>query len=83
MLQSLIKLYKRDLGTVIKELQLYKKESHIWSVQKDVTNCTGNLVLHLVGNLNHFIGAVLGNTGYKRQRDVEFSKKIHQLRSLL
>lgn len=83
MLQSLIKLYKRDLGTVIKELQSYKKESHIWSVQKDVTNCTGNLVLHVVGNLNHFIGAVLGNTGYIRQRDLEFSKKNTPIKELI
>jgi uncharacterized damage-inducible protein DinB len=32
-------------------------------------------VLHLVGNLNHFIGATLGSTGYVRNRELEFSQK--------
>jgi ethanolamine utilization protein EutA (predicted chaperonin) len=31
--------------------------------------------LHLIGNLNHFIGAQLGNSGYIRQRELEFSLK--------
>lgn len=75
MIQSLIKLYKRDLNAVKKELQAYKNETNIWLVDKEISNCSGNLVLHLVGNLNHFIGAVLGNSGYIRQRDLEFSQK--------
>jgi len=29
----------------------------------------------LVGNLKHFIGAVLGGTGYVRDRDAEFTSK--------
>ena len=34
-----------------------------------------HLCLHIVGNLNHFIGAEFGNTGYIRQRELEFSLK--------
>jgi uncharacterized damage-inducible protein DinB len=75
MTESLIKLYKRDLNAVKKELQSYKNEANIWLVDKEISNCTGNLVLHIVGNLNHFIGAILGNTGYIRKRDLEFSQK--------
>ena len=40
-----------------------------------MSNSAGNLALHLIGNLNHFIGATLGNSGYVRQREVEFSQK--------
>jgi len=40
-----------------------------------ISNSAGNLALHLVGNLNHFIGATLGNSGYVRLRDLEFSLK--------
>ena len=43
--------------------------------RKDISNSAGNLCLHLLGNLNHFIGATLGHTGYVRHRDDEFSLK--------
>jgi uncharacterized damage-inducible protein DinB len=32
-------------------------------------------VLHLAGNVRHFIGAQLGGTGYVRDRDGEFSRR--------
>ncbi len=73
--EALIKLFNRDLAKLKAEIQLYKKESNLWIADKTVSNSAGNLALHLVGNLNHFIGAVLGNTGYVRQRDLEFSLK--------
>ncbi|SHH65244.1 DinB family protein [Winogradskyella jejuensis] len=75
MLQSLIKLFNRDLDAVKHELLAYTDENTIWKIDKNISNCAGNLALHLVGNLNHFIGAILGNTNYIRQRDLEFSQK--------
>jgi len=80
---SLIKLYKRDLNKLKGEIELYQEEANLWKVHKEVTNCAGNLALHLVGNLNHFIGAILGNTGYVRQRDLEFSLKNVPRESIL
>ncbi len=38
-------------------------------------NSAGNLCLHLIGNLKHFLGATLGNTGFVRDRDAEFTQK--------
>ncbi|MBC3847922.1 DinB family protein [Winogradskyella echinorum] len=73
--QTLIKLFRRDLIKLKDEIQLYKNESNLWKIEGAVTNCAGNLCLHLVGNINHFIGATLGNSGYIRQRDLEFSLK--------
>lgn len=76
MLQEiLIKLFKRDLDKLKTEIAAYNTESNIWIVADGIANSAGNLCLHLVGNLNHFIGTVLGNTGYVRQRDLEFSLK--------
>jgi uncharacterized damage-inducible protein DinB len=76
MLQEVLKrLIKRDLGKLKDEIAAYKTESNIWIVSDGIANSAGNLCLHLVGNLNHFIGTVLGNTGYVRQRDLEFSLK--------
>ncbi len=68
-------LFKRDLTKLKKEIAAYQAETNIWVVDKNITNCGGNLCLHLVGNLNHFIGTTLGNTDYVRQRDLEFSLK--------
>ncbi|HNH22529.1 MAG TPA: DinB superfamily protein, partial [Ferruginibacter sp.] len=60
--ETLTQLFERDLKRLANEISLYKDESHIWTVQKDISNSAGNLCLHLLGNLNHFIGATLGHT---------------------
>jgi uncharacterized damage-inducible protein DinB len=73
--QTLQTLYRRDLEKLRQEIEAYKSEERIWSIDKDATNSAGNLALHLIGNLNHFIGAEIGKSGYVRQRDLEFSTK--------
>ena len=72
---TLIEIFERDLQKLITEINLYKDEDNLWLVKEGISNSAGNLCLHLVGNLNHFIGATLGNTGYVRHRDDEFSLK--------
>jgi len=86
MQNDLIKLFNRDLDKVKQELEAYSDEALIWEIDKNITNCSGNLALHLVGNLNHFIGAVLGDTGYIRKRELEFSIKdvpVSKLKAML
>ena len=83
-IDTLITLFKRDLNKLIEEIESFKDESKIWIVSEDISNSAGNLCLHLLGNLNHFIGANLWNTGYIRERDKEFSLKnvpVKELRS--
>ena len=65
----------RELGLLTRELEAYPTEADIWTELPGITNSTGTLVLHLAGNLQHFIGAELGGTGYVRQRDLEFSRR--------
>lgn len=72
---TLKSIYKRDLEKLRQEIELYKDESAIWKVDGEITNCAGNLCLHLIGNLKAFIGAELGQSGYVRERDLEFSTK--------
>lgn len=72
---ELIELFERDLQRLKTEIELYKDEDNLWILKEGISNAAGNLCLHLIGNLNHFIGAVLGNTGYVRYRDDEFSLK--------
>ena len=73
--QTLPEFYERDLQKLKEEIALYKNESDLWLVKNEIINSAGNLCLHLIGNLNHFIGATLGNTGYVRTRKLEFSSK--------
>jgi uncharacterized damage-inducible protein DinB len=72
---ALTELFERDLQKLKTEIELYKAEENIWLVKEGIGNSAGNLCLHLVGNLSHFIGATLGNTGYIRHREDEFSLK--------
>lgn len=72
---TLIRLFERDLQKLSNEISLYKDEDKLWLVKPGISNSAGNLCLHLIGNLNHFIGATLGHTGYVRYRDDEFSLK--------
>jgi len=73
--ETLIKLFKRDLNKLKSEIRSYRDEKNLWLVTKEISNSAGNLCLHIVGNLNTFIGAEFGNTGYVRQRNLEFSLK--------
>lgn len=68
-------LFRRDLEKLVQELSQYTNESKIWYTEKGISNSAGNLALHLVGNLNTYIGLHLGNTGYVRNRELEFSQK--------
>lgn len=69
----LIQLYERDLGKLKSEIEQYSDEADLWKTSEGITNSAGNLCLHLTGNLKHFIGAVLGGSGFVRDRDAEFT----------
>src|SRR6187402_1342617 len=68
-------IFDRDLKKLKRELELYKNEDKIWYTEKDIANSAGNLCLHLIGNLNTYIGAEIGKTNYIRNRELEFSLK--------
>jgi hypothetical protein len=72
---SLIEIFERDLNKLKDEISLYKDEKSLWILKNGISNSAGNLCLHLIGNLNHFIGATLGNTSYVRNRENEFTAK--------
>jgi hypothetical protein len=73
--QLLKQLYLFELENLRQEISLYKNETNIWIVDKQITNSGGNLCLHILGNLQHFIGTTLLNTGYVRNREAEFTEK--------
>lgn len=73
--EALISIFERDLQKLKTEINLYRDEDNLWLGKDGISNSAGNLCLHLLGNLNHFIGATLGHTGYVRHRDDEFTLK--------
>ena len=75
MIAELIKLYMRDLDRLNDEILAYPNEIDLWKIDANIKNSGGNLALHIIGNLNHFIGATLGKTAFVRERDNEFKNK--------
>jgi hypothetical protein len=71
----LANFYERDIRKLIEEVNLFKNEEDLWKIAGNVKNSCGNLVLHIIGGLNYFIGSTLAQTGYVRNRDEEFTKK--------
>lgn len=75
LIETLKSLFNRDLNKLKLEIESYQDESKIWTIDKNISNSAGNLCLHLIGNLNTYIGAEIGKTGYIRNRELEFSLK--------
>lgn len=72
---DLITLFNRDLEKLKSQILLFEREEDLWITKKEISNSPGNLCLHIIGNLNHFIGHVLGKTAYSRDREFEFTAK--------
>jgi uncharacterized damage-inducible protein DinB len=68
-------ILERDLNTLRREIEAYSDERDLWRTAPGISNTAGTLVLHLAGNLQHYLGAVLGGTGYLRDRPAEFSRR--------
>jgi len=75
LIETLKSLFNRDLNKLKVEIESYQNENQIWAIDKSISNSAGNLCLHLIGNLNTYIGAELGKTAYIRNRPLEFSLK--------
>ena len=73
MTDSINAVMQRHLLQLKKEITWYDIEGDLWKIEGEILNSAGTLCLHLCGNLQHFIGAVLGNSGYIRARDQEFA----------
>ena len=77
---TLAKLYERDLNKLKDEIAAYRGDADLWVAAQGTANSAGNLCQHLTGNLKHFIGAILGESDYVRDRDAEFSAILGQTR---
>lgn len=71
----LIQLFEQGLNKLTEEINAYPDDASLWVTKEGINNSGGNLCLHLTGNLQHFLGAVLNDSGYVRNRDAEFKVK--------
>jgi hypothetical protein len=69
------RLMVRELSAFAREVEMFPDDESLFRALPGVTNSAGNLALHVCGNLKHFVGAVLGGTGYVRNRDAEFAAR--------
>jgi len=65
----------RELNGFIKEIEAFPSDVSVWHTRRGVTNSAGNLALHVSGNLQDFVGRVLGGTSYVRHREQEFAQR--------
>jgi uncharacterized damage-inducible protein DinB len=75
MQKSLSAVFEKDLNRLKSEIEAYTDEEKLWIKAEGINNSAGNLCLHILGNLNNYVGAILGKTGYVRNRSAEFSEK--------
>jgi hypothetical protein len=72
LLEYLRRTIPRDLQTFQREIELFPSDDAVWQTVPGITNPAGTLALHIGGNLRHYLGAILGGSGYVRDRDAEF-----------
>jgi hypothetical protein len=65
----------RELEGFEREIMMFSDDSSPWLTLPGVSNSAGNLAMHVAGNLQHYVGAVLGGTGYVRDRELEFARR--------
>ena len=72
---ELAHLFRRDLAKLGQQIESFPDDEGIWRSLPGITNPAGNLALHLEGNLREFVGRLLGQLPYQRNRDLEFSAR--------
>jgi uncharacterized damage-inducible protein DinB len=73
--KNLAILLRRELETFERELDLFPDDESLWRTTPNLPNSAANSALHVAGNLRHYVGAVLGRTGYVRNRELEFGRR--------
>jgi Protein of unknown function (DUF664) len=74
LLKTVVIRVLQEQRDAIRELSANLDETAFWNRPLEPGNSIGHLVLHLTGNLSHYIGAQIGGTGYVRDRPREFTE---------
>jgi hypothetical protein len=71
--RSELAAYIRHLASRVERMVGALPEDRLWVKPFPFGNSVGNLVLHLTGNLSHYVGARIGGSSYVRDRPREFA----------
>ncbi len=63
-----------QLRDAVRQVAEPLSEKELWTKPLEPGNSIGHLILHLTGNLNHYVGAQLGGSAYIREREREFTE---------
>ena len=77
------RLLTRELAGFAREVDLFPDDETLWKTVPGITNSAGNLAMHICGNLQDFVGRVLGGSAYVRQRDREFNQREGSMASVV
>jgi len=66
-------VYYRHLAARVERAARSVTEEQLWTKPFPFGNSIGHLILHLTGNLNHYVGALVAGSGYVRDRPHEFT----------
>jgi hypothetical protein len=80
---SIAALLQREVQALEREVDLFPDDATLWRTVPGIPNSAGNLALHIAGNLQHFVGAVLGGTAYVRDEEGEFSRSSGTRREIV
>jgi Protein of unknown function (DUF1572) len=72
---DIVLVLTRELEGFRREILLFPDDASVWRTVPGVTNSAGNLAIHVAGGLQYLVGALLGGTGYVRNREAEFSRR--------
>ena len=70
----LIDLYKKELERLKQEILAYAADEQLWATPSKAI-AAGNLCLQLTGSLQHYIGNLIGDSGYIRNKEAELKAK--------
>ena len=65
----------RDAVRKVRELSANLSQEQFWTRPYAYGNSFGHLTLHLIGNLNYYIGSQIAKTQYVRDREREFNER--------
>jgi DinB family protein len=72
---NLQRLYVRELEAFRREIELFPDDALPWRTAPGIANSAATLGFHVCGNLQHYVGHVLGGTSYVRDRGREFARR--------
>jgi len=72
---DLMRLMVRALEGFKREIGLFPDDESPWRTVPGISNSAANLAMHVAGGLQHFVGTLLGKTGYVRNRALEFNRR--------